>query len=65
MQADQQRCDAAKEHLDGLVKTLNTVRAGVEHLADKLQHISLVKTTIIRKQCCRTASPMVSLISNV
>ncbi|KAM7393749.1 hypothetical protein PAMP_020598 [Pampus punctatissimus] len=43
LQAEQQRCNAAKEHLDWLVKTLNTVRAGEEHLADKLQHITLVK----------------------
>lgn len=39
--AEQQRCDAAKEHLDCLVKTLNTACAGVEHLASKLQHITL------------------------
>lgn len=42
LQAQQQRCDAAKENLDSLTKTLSTVRAGVEHLADKLQHITLV-----------------------
>uniref|UniRef100_A0A3P8W778 Outer dynein arm docking complex subunit 3 n=1 Tax=Cynoglossus semilaevis TaxID=244447 RepID=A0A3P8W778_CYNSE len=41
LQAQQQRCDAAKENLDSLTKTLSTVRAGVEHLADKLQHITL------------------------
>uniref|UniRef100_A0A4W6F7E8 Outer dynein arm docking complex subunit 3 n=1 Tax=Lates calcarifer TaxID=8187 RepID=A0A4W6F7E8_LATCA len=41
LQAQQQRCDAAKERLDWLVKTLSIVRAGVEHLADKLQHITL------------------------
>ncbi|KAM3865378.1 coiled-coil domain-containing protein 151 [Diretmus argenteus] len=41
LQAEQQKCDAAKEGLDRLVKTLNTVRAGVEHLEDKLQHIIL------------------------
>ncbi|KAM4603281.1 coiled-coil domain-containing protein 151 [Polymixia lowei] len=41
LQAEQQQCDAAKEHLDWLVKTLNSVRIGVEHLADKLQHITL------------------------
>lgn len=45
LQAQQQRCDKAKERLDWLVKTLSTVRAGVEHLADKLQHITLVNTT--------------------
>ncbi|XP_062244098.1 coiled-coil domain-containing protein 151 [Platichthys flesus] len=41
LQAQQQRCRAAKERLDWLVKTLSTIRAGVEHLADKLQHITL------------------------
>lgn len=44
LEAEQQRCDSAKENLDWLVKTLSTVRAGGEHLADKLQHITLVKT---------------------
>ncbi|XP_062296057.1 coiled-coil domain-containing protein 151 [Scomber scombrus] len=41
LEAEQQRCDSAKENLDWLVKTLSTVRAGGEHLADKLQHITL------------------------
>ncbi|XP_022611339.1 coiled-coil domain-containing protein 151 [Seriola dumerili] len=41
LQAQQQRCDAAKERLDWLVKTLRTIRAGVEHLANKLPHIAL------------------------
>lgn len=45
LQTQQQRCDMAKERLDWLVKILSTVRAGVEHLADKLQHITLVNTT--------------------
>ncbi|XP_044202194.1 coiled-coil domain-containing protein 151 [Thunnus albacares] len=46
LQAEQQRCDAAKERLDWLVKTLSTVRAGEEHLADKLQHITLSDHTV-------------------
>lgn len=45
LQAQQQRCDAAEERLDWLVKALSTVRAGVDHLTDKLQHITLVNTT--------------------
>ena len=45
LQAQQQRCDADKERLEWLVKALSTVQAGVEHLADKLQHITLVNTT--------------------
>ncbi|XP_046899875.1 coiled-coil domain-containing protein 151 [Hypomesus transpacificus] len=39
--AEQQRCEAARERLDWLTRTLGTVRAGVEHLADKLQHVQL------------------------
>lgn len=46
LQAHQQRCDAGEERLDWLVKALSTVRAGVEHLADKLQHITLVNMTL-------------------
>uniref|UniRef100_A0A665VQZ3 ODAD1 central coiled coil region domain-containing protein n=1 Tax=Echeneis naucrates TaxID=173247 RepID=A0A665VQZ3_ECHNA len=42
LQAQQQKCDVAKERLDWLVKTISTIRAGVEHLANKLQHIRLV-----------------------
>ncbi|XP_070684380.1 coiled-coil domain-containing protein 151 [Pempheris klunzingeri] len=45
LQASQQKCDANKEHLDWLVKALSTVRAGSEHLADKLQHITLSEDT--------------------
>uniref|UniRef100_A0A8C7DLA2 Outer dynein arm docking complex subunit 3 n=1 Tax=Oncorhynchus kisutch TaxID=8019 RepID=A0A8C7DLA2_ONCKI len=41
LQAEQGSRDAAKERLDWLTRTLNTVRAGVEHLSDKLQHIKL------------------------
>ncbi|XP_072239872.1 coiled-coil domain-containing protein 151 [Leuresthes tenuis] len=46
LQAQQQRCDAAKERLDWLLKTFSTVRAGVEHLAEKLQHITLSEDTV-------------------
>ncbi|XP_058497291.1 coiled-coil domain-containing protein 151 [Solea solea] len=46
LHAQNQRCEAAKENLDWLVKTLSTVRAGVEHLADKLQHIALSEDTV-------------------
>lgn len=47
LQAQQQRCEAAKERLDWLVKTISTIRAGVEHLANKLQHITVVNTTFL------------------
>ncbi|XP_076871440.1 coiled-coil domain-containing protein 151 isoform X2 [Brachyhypopomus gauderio] len=42
LQKEQQRCDSARETLDRLSHTLNTVCAGVEHLTDKLQHIPLM-----------------------
>ncbi|XP_040041756.2 coiled-coil domain-containing protein 151 isoform X2 [Gasterosteus aculeatus] len=45
LRAQQQRCDASEERLEGLVKALGTVRAGVQHLADKLQHITLSEDT--------------------
>ncbi|XP_072319988.1 coiled-coil domain-containing protein 151 isoform X2 [Eucyclogobius newberryi] len=41
LQAAQRRSDEAKESLSVLDKTLSTVQAGVEHLADKLQHVAL------------------------
>ncbi|XP_068178443.1 coiled-coil domain-containing protein 151 [Antennarius striatus] len=40
LQVQQQRCDQSKEHLDFLVKTVNAVRAWVEHLTEKLLHIA-------------------------
>ncbi|XP_069022060.1 coiled-coil domain-containing protein 151 isoform X1 [Embiotoca jacksoni] len=46
LQAQQQTCDAAKKRLNWLSKTICTVRAGVEHLADKLQHIPLSEGTV-------------------
>ncbi|XP_074552835.1 coiled-coil domain-containing protein 151 [Halichoeres trimaculatus] len=45
LQAQQRRCDSSKEHLDCLIRTLSTVRAGVEHLSDKLQHLTLTEDT--------------------
>ncbi|XP_068445259.1 coiled-coil domain-containing protein 151 [Clinocottus analis] len=46
LQTQQQSCDASKERLEFLVKALGTARAGVEHLADKLQHIALSEDTV-------------------
>ncbi|KAM7009303.1 coiled-coil domain-containing protein 151 isoform 2-T2 [Tautogolabrus adspersus] len=46
LQAQQRKCDACEGRLDWLVKTLSTVRAGVEHLADKLQHITLTEDAV-------------------
>uniref|UniRef100_A0A3B5B3Q5 Coiled-coil domain-containing protein 151-like n=1 Tax=Stegastes partitus TaxID=144197 RepID=A0A3B5B3Q5_9TELE len=45
LQAEQQRCNAGKERLHGLVKAFSTARPAVEHLIDKLQHITVVKKT--------------------
>lgn len=45
LQDQQQRYDASEERLNRLVKTLATVRAGVEHLAGKLHHVTQVSTT--------------------
>uniref|UniRef100_A0A3Q1FEE9 Coiled-coil domain containing 151 n=1 Tax=Acanthochromis polyacanthus TaxID=80966 RepID=A0A3Q1FEE9_9TELE len=41
LQAQLQRCDAGRERLDWAVKTFSTVRAAVEHLTDKLKHITV------------------------
>ncbi|XDV36512.1 hypothetical protein PO909_006273 [Leuciscus waleckii] len=43
LEQTQQRRDAAKDHLYGLKHALNTVKPGVKHLSDKLQHIPLMK----------------------
>ncbi|XP_041839650.1 coiled-coil domain-containing protein 151 isoform X2 [Melanotaenia boesemani] len=48
LKAQQQRCGTAKERLDWLVKTLSTVRAGVEHLVEKLEHIALSEDTVTK-----------------
>lgn len=42
LQQEQQHCDAAKDGLERLTHTLNTVKAGVQQLSDKLQPIPLV-----------------------
>lgn len=46
LQAQQQRHDASKEHLNQMQKSHSTVKAGVEHLAGKLHHIKLVNRTL-------------------
>ncbi|XP_029706942.1 coiled-coil domain-containing protein 151 isoform X1 [Takifugu rubripes] len=43
LQAQQQRHDASKQHLNQMQKSLSTVRAGVEHLAARLHHIELTE----------------------
>ncbi|KAF4080354.1 hypothetical protein AMELA_G00169260 [Ameiurus melas] len=46
---EQQRRDAAKETLDRITHTLNTVSNAVEHLCDKLQHITLQDAPVQRE----------------
>lgn len=46
LQAQQQRHDASKEHLNHMHKSHSAVKAGVEHLAGKLHHIKLVNRTL-------------------
>ncbi|KAI7807686.1 coiled-coil domain-containing protein 151 [Triplophysa rosa] len=41
LQDEQKHLDAAKDRLEWLTRTLGSVRAGVQHLADKLQHMPL------------------------
>ncbi|XP_051563690.1 coiled-coil domain-containing protein 151 [Myxocyprinus asiaticus] len=43
LQQEQQQRDAYKDRLDWLTRTLGSVRAGVQQLSDKLQHIPLMK----------------------
>ncbi|CAM4611556.1 unnamed protein product [Leuciscus chuanchicus] len=46
LEQTQQRCDATKDRLYGLKHTLNTVKAGVKHISDKLQHIPVLTLTL-------------------
>ncbi|KAI1886805.1 hypothetical protein AGOR_G00199590 [Albula goreensis] len=39
LQREQERRDEASDKLESLTRTLGMIRAGVEHLSDKLQHI--------------------------
>ncbi|KAI2663278.1 Ral guanine nucleotide dissociation stimulator-like 1 [Labeo rohita] len=43
LQREQEHRDAAKDGLDRLTHSLNTVKAAVQQLSDKLQHIPLMK----------------------
>uniref|UniRef100_A0A672TAX7 Coiled-coil domain containing 151 n=1 Tax=Sinocyclocheilus grahami TaxID=75366 RepID=A0A672TAX7_SINGR len=48
LQQEQQHCAAAKDGLDRLTQALNTVKAGVQQLSDKLQPIPLMKDPAAR-----------------
>lgn len=65
LRAQRQRCNAAKEHLDRLSKTLSTARAGIEHLEDKLQHISLVLTEPVAKLKCHVYHHLHQFVINI
>uniref|UniRef100_A0A3B5K6K5 Outer dynein arm docking complex subunit 3 n=1 Tax=Takifugu rubripes TaxID=31033 RepID=A0A3B5K6K5_TAKRU len=54
LQAQQQRHDASKQHLNQMQKSLSTVRAGVEHLAARLHHIELVNRSLV---VCHVSCP--------
>ncbi|XP_058864127.1 outer dynein arm-docking complex subunit 3-like isoform X1 [Acipenser ruthenus] len=41
LREEEKRRDEARERLDRLTRVLSTVRAGVEHLGDKLQHVKI------------------------
>ncbi|XP_041099409.1 coiled-coil domain-containing protein 151 isoform X1 [Polyodon spathula] len=41
LREEEKRRDEARERLDRLSRVLSTVRAGVEHLRDKLQHVKI------------------------
>ncbi|TRY92367.1 hypothetical protein DNTS_014101 [Danionella cerebrum] len=45
LEQEQQRRDATKDRLDRLMQTLTTIRAGIQQLGGKLQHIELRKAT--------------------
>ncbi|XP_017336495.1 coiled-coil domain-containing protein 151 isoform X2 [Ictalurus punctatus] len=57
---EQQRRDAAKETLDRITHTLNTVSNAVEHLYDKLQHITLQDAPVQRE--CVSPLPVLDLM---
>ncbi|XP_053087986.1 coiled-coil domain-containing protein 151 isoform X2 [Pangasianodon hypophthalmus] len=55
LQREEQRRDAAKETLDRITHTLNTVSNAVEHLCDKLQHITL-QDAPVQRECVSPVS---------
>ncbi|MCI4382223.1 hypothetical protein PGIGA_G00012460 [Pangasianodon gigas] len=55
LQREEQRRDAAKETMDRITHTLNTVSNAVEHLCDKLQHITL-QDAPVQRECVSPVS---------
>lgn len=41
------RCDESNERQERTSRTLVNVKSGIEHLADKLQHLKAVKTATL------------------
>ncbi|XP_060774038.1 coiled-coil domain-containing protein 151 [Neoarius graeffei] len=60
LQREQQRRDAAKDTLDRMTLTLSTVSNAVEHLYDKLQHITLQDAPVQRE--CVSPQPVLDLL---
>ncbi|XP_053354940.1 coiled-coil domain-containing protein 151 isoform X2 [Clarias gariepinus] len=60
VQREQQRRDTAKETLDRITHTLNTVSNAVEHLCDKLKHITLQDAPEQRE--CVSPLPVLDLV---
>uniref|UniRef100_A0A8C4TGE1 Outer dynein arm docking complex subunit 3 n=1 Tax=Erpetoichthys calabaricus TaxID=27687 RepID=A0A8C4TGE1_ERPCA len=44
LQAEEKRRDDGKENVEKLTRILSNVRAGIEHLADKMQHVKIPRS---------------------
>ncbi|XP_039628641.1 coiled-coil domain-containing protein 151 isoform X2 [Polypterus senegalus] len=44
LQAEEKRRDEGKENVEKLTRILSNVRAGIEHLADKMQHVKIPRS---------------------
>ncbi|XP_034043332.1 coiled-coil domain-containing protein 151 [Thalassophryne amazonica] len=58
----QLRYDTARGRVEHLVKTVNAVRAAVEHLADKLQHITLSEEDAVSQESPESGEDVVELL---
>ncbi|GAA6081710.1 coiled-coil domain-containing protein 151 isoform X1, partial [Tachysurus ichikawai] len=60
LQREQQRQEAAKETVERLTHTLSTVSNAVEHLCDRMQHITLQDAP--KQQECVFPLPVLELL---
>ncbi|XP_043940554.1 outer dynein arm-docking complex subunit 3 [Protopterus annectens] len=66
LKQEEARRDKAKDNLDTTSKVLMSVKAGVEHLADKLQHVKLPKSHVPKAQLVPSSDEYVlDLLSSV